>query len=66
MKWLAHGSHITGGDQDVGSIDLETSSSTTDSVQERTFEGVFRSKRRAYVSDSLFEESSLRMREFNY
>ena len=38
VKWLAHGSHITGGDQDVDSVNLETSSSTTDSVQERTFE----------------------------
>lgn len=39
VKWLAHGSHITDGDQDVDSVDLETLSSTTDSVQERTFEG---------------------------
>lgn len=46
--------------------DLETLSSTTDSVQERTLEGAFRSKRRAYVSDSLFEGSSLRMRGSNY
>ena len=32
VKWLAHSSHITGGDQDVDSIDLETLSSTIEIV----------------------------------
>ena len=39
MKWLSHGSHITGGVQDVDSIDLETLSSTPGNFQERTVEG---------------------------
>lgn len=47
VKWLSHGSHITGGDQDVDSVDLETLSSTPDSVQERSFEGGSALSRRA-------------------
>lgn len=31
--------HITGGDQDVDSVYMETLSKTTDSVQDRTIEG---------------------------
>ena len=35
VKWLAHGSHITGGDRGVDSIDVECA----DSFQEKSFEG---------------------------
>ena len=74
VKWLAHSSHITGGDQDIDSVDLETLSSTIDSFQERTFEGgsalsqkaLFVPKRRVYISDLLYRGSSLRIRGSNY
>ena len=39
VKWLSHGSHIPGSDQNVDCVHLETLGSTSDSVQEVTFEG---------------------------
>lgn len=52
---------MTGGDQDVNSVDLKTLGTTPSSVQERIFEAgsalryktAFHSERRACVSDSI-------------